>query len=80
MNFLGVTFQEKEYISRPTTEGIALPSTLTEVDRIRIVMECSRGEICDEVELEIKGCVEGNYRYNVMYRSLLGWVMDCSCL
>ena len=38
---------------------MALPSKLGLINRIRIKLSCSSGDICDEVAVDIKGCIKG---------------------
>ena len=49
---------------------MALPSRLRVVSRISIRLSCVTGDVCDEVEVNIKGCVQGKDNKEFMVDSV----------
>ena len=57
---------EKLYFTQPGVQSAPLPSTFGHVTSIGIDFKCENGQLCDDIDLNIKGCLHGNkksYRY-----------------
>ena len=55
-----LSWQTPLHFYQAGTQAAALPARLRAVSRISIRLSCSTGEVCDEVEINIMGCVQGN--------------------
>ena len=54
-----ILLQEPVYFSQAGTEQMPLPTLLKVISSISIRLSCDTGDVCDEVEVNIKGCVKG---------------------
>ena len=51
---------QKLYFTQPGVQSAPLPGTLGHVNSIGIDFMCEDGSLCDDIDLNIKGCLHGN--------------------
>jgi hypothetical protein len=56
-------FQAPVLFTQPAEMLIDLPNSLPIVTKIKLQLECSTGDICDEVEAKIRGCLRGKCNF-----------------
>ena len=61
MKYIRVALQkdEKLYFTQPGVQSAPLPTALGHVQSIGINFKCEDGKLCDNVDLNIKGCLQG---------------------
>ena len=51
---------KKLYFTQPGVQSAPLPTALGHVHSIGINFKCEDGQLCDDVDLNIRGCLHGN--------------------